>query len=599
MEHNNNNNNNAPPANNPQVNRLEAIIRARDRPTVLIQNDTFPTVPLGPFQKQVELAFYMVKNYARSVGRIYAVAHNPRVKMMKYFGTGWLIHDNIMVTNRHVALCFCSTDRTIQPGITVKVNFTAEHLSLVTEEAGIAEVLYLASGEEIDQGVDVAILRLTWPDNHPPRAPIPLETGAVINEQQHPVVVIGHPAYDSRNPDEDMQYYFDNIYDVKRLSPGFAYRNNERPHNPTDIFHDATTLGGSSGSVILSLVTGKAIGLHYGGVYAVANVAVESAKIAEIANRLVGDGRMDALPAPPAPLFVAPPHLEGAFSADELNARTGYNPAFLTHNVPLPTVRPDLQGQLAMNGHNNPEFKYEHFSIVFNQQRKLAFFTAVNIDGRKLVQVRRARDVWKFDSRIPAEYQLSNGFYSNARREGLMFDRGHLVRRLDPCWGDDDQVVNQANEDTFHFTNCTPQHRDLNQKTWLELENYVLNRASDNNFLVTVFTGPVLNPLDGRFDGVQIPSEFWKVVVTLHNNNLFATAYIQTQEKLINNFLEGPERNQPYGRFKTYQVTINAIQEKTGIVFPPAVLAADPLARREANQPAIVEIKDEEDIQLV
>ncbi len=107
-----------------------------------------------------------------------------------------------------------------------------------------------------------------------------------------------------------------------------------------------------------------------------------------------------------------------------------------------------------------------------------------------------------------------------------MFDRGHLVRRLDPCWGDDGEVTN-ANEDTFHFTNCSPQHKDLNQKTWLELENYVLNRATDNNFLVTVFTGPVLSPVDGYYDGVQIPSEFWKVVVTLHNNKLFVSTILR------------------------------------------------------------------------
>ncbi len=126
-------------------NKREAIIYARGRPTVKIQNDTFPTVPLGPFQKQVELAFYMVKNFTRSVGRIYAVSHNPKIKLMKYFGTGWLIHDNIMVTNRHVALCFCATNREIQRGITVKVNFTAEHLSLVTEEVGIANSMKFPS----------------------------------------------------------------------------------------------------------------------------------------------------------------------------------------------------------------------------------------------------------------------------------------------------------------------------------------------------------------------------------------------------------------------------------------------------------------------
>ncbi len=282
-------------------------------------------------------------------------------------------------------------------------------------------MLYIASAAEADYGVDIAILRLAWPVNHPPRSPIPLEPGAVVGHlpKKHPIVVIGHPAYDSRNPDEEMSYYFDDIYDVKRLSPGYAYKDDTMLHHPTDIFHDATTLGGSSGSVILSLVTGRAIGLHYGGVYGVANVAVESAKIVEIANRLFHGQIMRPLPAPPAPLLTAPPrNLERVFSEDELNGRSGYDPAFLQHEVPLPTVRPDLQDQLAMH-ENGTEFKYEHFSIVFNKDRRLAFFTAVNIDGRKLVQVHR-RDVWKYDPRIPLADQLSNTFYSNARKVRIL-----------------------------------------------------------------------------------------------------------------------------------------------------------------------------------
>jgi endonuclease G len=512
------------PYNNQPVNpgKLEAIIQARGRPTVLIQNDTFPTVPLGPFQQQVDLAFYMVKKYLRSVGRIYAVPHIPRMRVKKYFGTGWLINDNIMVTNRHVALEFASIDKQIHPNLMVKVNFTAEHMSLVTEEAQITEVLYIASGNDVDRGIDAAIVRLKWPANHrfERRVPIPLETDLNLNDgtnKDHPVVVIGHPAYDSRNPVEDMTYYFGDIYDVKRLSPGYAYRDAAR-RNPSDIHHDATTLGGSSGSVVLSLVTGKAIGLHYGGLYGVANVAVASTKLVEIVNDLHAEL---TLPEPPQPLLGGPSiALEGVVSKEELNARSGYNPNFLGDVVPLPTVKPELQSQLAMNGPGF-EFKYEHFSIVFNQSRRMAFFTAVNIDGSRLVKLRRGNDVWKFDSRIDPKLQLPNSFYKNARKEGLLFDRGHLVRRLDPCWGDDD-TVEQANDDTFHFTNCTPQHKDLNQKTWLELEDYVLSRADNNNYLVSVFTGPVLDKHDGRFDGVKIPSEFWKVVVTRHNGRLFA-----------------------------------------------------------------------------
>ncbi|WP_180234189.1 DNA/RNA non-specific endonuclease, partial [Bacillus cereus] len=88
---------------------------------------------------------------------------------------------------------------------------------------------------------------------------------------------------------------------------------------------------------------------------------------------------------------------------------------------------------------------------------------------------------WHFDPRIDKQYQCGDELYENND-----LDRGHLVRRRDPIWGDS---AEEANKDTFHFTNCSPQHRDLNQKTWAELENYILNNAKNFNLKVTVFTG--------------------------------------------------------------------------------------------------------------
>lgn len=40
-------------------------------------------------------------------------------------------------------------------------------------------------------------------------------------------------------------------------------------------------------------------------------------------------------------------------------------------------------------------------------------------------------------------------------------DRGHLVRRLDRIWGNN---FKDTNEDIFHFTNCSPQHKTLIKK---------------------------------------------------------------------------------------------------------------------------------------
>jgi endonuclease G len=64
------------------------------------------------------------------------------------------------------------------------------------------------------------------------------------------------------------------------------------------------------------------------------------------------------------------------------------------------------------------------------------------------------------------------------------------------------------------------------------------------------------------YRGVQIPAEFWKVVVMLKvDGTLSATAYLQTQKNLIENL------EFAYGAYKTYQVPISHIEGLTSLQF--------------------------------
>ena len=132
-------------------------------------------------------------------------------------------------------------------------------------------------------------------------------------------------------------------------------------------------------------------------------------------------------------------------------------------------------------------------------------------------------------------------------------DRGHLVRRLDPAWGPSAGAAKLANDDTFHFTNCTPQHHDFNagQTLWAGLEDYILDNADNRNFRVNVFTGPVLAADDDRYRGVQLPRQFWKVVAMVKQDGaLSVTAYLLSQEELIEGLEITPEAFS-YGAYRT------------------------------------------------
>src|SRR5262249_13784062 len=150
--------------------------------------------------------------------------------------------------------------------------------------------------------------------------------------------------------------------------------------------------------------------------------------------------------------------------------------------------------------------------------------------GRSAMSPHREKDRWYFDPRVDRREQIGDEFYAKP------FDRGHLVRRLDPSWGKSALVVRAANDDTFHFTNCSPQHARFNEgkNLWAGLEDYLLAKASAEGKRLTVFTGPVFRNDDKLYCGVQIPREFWKVAVYAKAGcGLVAAAFLVSQEDLI------------------------------------------------------------------
>ena len=263
-------------------------------------------------------------------------------------------------------------------------------------------------------------------------------------------------------------------------------------------------------------------------------------------------------------------------SAEWYARSKGYDPKFLGPRVALPTLSPERGEDIVLlkdgSGH---ELKYTHFSVVMSKSRKLAFFTAVNIDGRRIEDLPRDRDIWYFDPRIERKYQMDPKVYKHPE-----LDRGHLVRRLDPVWG---KGAEKANEETFHFTNCSPQHSKLNQRTWLDLENYILNNAKVYDFKVTVFTGPVFRDNDKVYlQKFAIPAEFWKVVaIRKIDRTLSATAYLQSQRNLISGL-----KVFGYGEYKTYQVRVADIETLTGLDFGK-LREHDPLSRLKSFPQAV------------
>jgi len=267
----------------------------------------------------------------------------------------------------------------------------------------------------------------------------------------------------------------------------------------------------------------------------------------------------------------------GSSSEDRVGkgAGVGYDESFLGEgmNVPLPSVVGDAkENVLTIPGTGEKVRHYTHFSIVMNKERKLAFFTANNIDGSSLRDdIKRGK--WEIDEVIGAENQLGNSVYS-----GNSLDKGHMVRRRDVVWGSKDEA-SKANQETFYYANAVPQHGALNQNKWHDLENWLLQRADQQKKRLTVFTGPVLADDDVKYRGEKIPGDFWKIIVLERESDhkLAACAFMMSQKEYLRN-MEGKNRHNNQGGSESnqfvqtsqvapYQVTLDEIEKLTSIDF--------------------------------
>ena len=273
------------------------------------------------------------------------------------------------------------------------------------------------------------------------------------------------------------------------------------------------------------------------------------------------------------------------------DGRMGYDEKFLTGTViPLPEITPaalQFGAVVPVTGTTDSILRYTHFSLVFCDKRKLPFVTAVNIDGKGWDNIKRGRDVWFYDGRVPLEMQIGESMYNNEPSGDAnhgWFDRGHLVRRADPDWGDLATAA-QADEDTFHFTNCSPQYWGFNEgkQLWQGLENYILDTLSGKRdgqqSKGTVFTGPLFDANDEEHRGVQIPQYFWKVVVAQDTDGkIYSSAYVVSQKEYATNI---PFETLPVGKVFDFQVPLAKLEARTGLRFTDEVRNADVLAGKQ------------------
>lgn len=245
-----------------QLAALEFVIRLM-RPAILsrqgaldnLSPEVAPSFPdWAGFQKSVKPFLY-------SIGRIDLI---PKESV----GTGWLVSDGVLVTNKHVLDHLSKGTGVLEKGQAV-VRFKFESGAPDEEEpTNITGVV------GVHDELDIALLEVEKQKLTPTRKALSVQSKPV--EAGHPVVAIGYPFDDSRRNPLFISAIFEGKFGVKRAAPGEVSNLGER-----SIFHDCSTLGGNSGSPILSMKTGRVVGLHSDGYFLFRNEAVDGAALSK------------------------------------------------------------------------------------------------------------------------------------------------------------------------------------------------------------------------------------------------------------------------------------------------------------------------------
>lgn len=238
-------------------------------------------------------------------------------------------------------------------------------------------------------------------------------------------------------------------------------------------------------------------------------------------------------------------------------ADLGYDQDFLETTLEPP----------AAAGEDGDALDYTHFTVCMHPARRLAWWVAWNIDGLTLFpsdSISRSGERFKLDPRVPADAQTGERAYDDND-----LDRGHVARRSDLLWGATLAEARQASSDSFFFTNITPQRAGFNQSgrggVWGLLEDAVLALEGLEDRRVTLFAGPVLAEDDPVYrDIVQLPREHWKVVAYRIGGQVRLKAFLLTQSL---DGLESITREGFLDDFDTYQVSLDLLEERTGLDF--------------------------------
>lgn len=220
--------------------------------------------------------------------------------------------------------------------------------------------------------------------------------------------------------------------------------------------------------------------------------------------------------------------------------RNGANDVFITHST-------------TFNGK-----KVTSFSLEYDKSKKHSRWIAFRFDNlTKQQNVKRSDEPFAADPSIPTQYQRVQADFG---KKG--YNRGHLCASADRLYSQ------EVNEQTFYYTNMSPQRNSFNIGIWLTLEGQVQSwgrscTSSDTLYVVKGGTIDKEDQIKGYIDNDRskpIPKYYYMALLFKKGESFKAIAFwmehTDTQKSL---------------KLSDCALSIDELEEKTGIDFFPSL----------------------------
>jgi endonuclease G len=186
---------------------------------------------------------------------------------------------------------------------------------------------------------------------------------------------------------------------------------------------------------------------------------------------------------------------------------------------------------------------HTHYSLSYSEDYEQALWIAYELTSYETIRKYERTNRFMTDPMV----RYSSADKNDYKNSG--YDRGHLAPAADMSFS------LQAMEESFYYSNMSPQTVGFNRGIWKKLEAQVRQWTRDYGE-IQIATGPIIE--DGHItigpNKVAVPQYYYKVVLAKRNGEYIGIGFILRNEKSSSSL-------------ESFVVTIDQVEEKTGIDF--------------------------------